>query len=568
MTRTGARATKAAQADVIEGAGAIIFLSYTRADEPLVRALREDFERLGWQVWMDREIHGGEQWWREIIRAIQEADVFVFALSQDSWSSQPCREELDYAQKLGVPVLPVQVGSVQSVRIPIMETQGVDYRERSANAALALVAALTELTSRPVVRTEPPPEPPRVPFEYLYRIAEILGPTPIPPDRQEDVIVQLRRKLREERDAVARADIVKLLREFRRRRELTVGNSEEIDQLLEGAEAAGGAAQEDGATRLPPTDHWRQSLAAEAERARKAAEKPDRTASPRPTPRKPPRSQPPPAPKVGKREPAHDWHRPATPPTQAPPTQAPPNPAPRTQGTPSPAPGSPTPVPPNPAPSTQTPPTPEPSTPAPPTPEPPTPAHHTPAPPTPEPPTPAHRTPAPPTPAHHTAESPTPAPAAESDSSSTPPAWLGAIIDRGTGESTPTTPPPPSSPTTSGWWKAAETPPVRTPAEEPTTEASTTEGSTAEAPPNDGRLAFAGGVLGAMGVPLGFAALLGRDRTGTQVGLTVLLIASVLGLSVALVSLSRGEQRSQVAVAVSAVGLLGVVLFVLTTGHF
>lgn len=406
---------------------------------------------------MDREIHGGEQWWREIIRTIQEADVFVFALSQDSWTSQPCREELDYAQRLGLPVLPVQVGSVESVRIPIMETQGVDYRERTANAALGLVAALTELTSRPVVRADPPPEPPKVPFEYLYRIAEILGPTPIAPDRQEAVIVQLRRKLKEERDVVARADIVKLLREFRRRKELTVGNSEEIDQLLD---AAGETEQEDGATRLPPTDHWRRNLVAQG--ASTEAPRPDgptravETPRPgttteavppsRPTPRKPPRTPPPPAPTIEvTREPAYDWGR----------------------------------------------------------------AQHTKAP-------------------------------AETASSPAPPPWT---------TTEPETPPVSTPrPPTAGWWNAR-----KVKAEEPD-----------PPPPTDSGLAFAGGVLGGLGIPFGILALTEHNRTATQVALSLLLIASVLGLSLGLVAVNRGERRSQVAAAIAAAGLLGAVLFALS----
>ncbi|MEU4745801.1 toll/interleukin-1 receptor domain-containing protein [Actinosynnema sp. NPDC023658] len=69
-----------------EGVTMTIFVSYTRADESLVRALRDDVGRMGHQVWLDHEIHGGELWWREIIRA---ARVFVAAGAATSTSTRP-----------------------------------------------------------------------------------------------------------------------------------------------------------------------------------------------------------------------------------------------------------------------------------------------------------------------------------------------------------------------------------------------------------------------------------------------------------------------------------------------
>lgn len=236
-----------------------IFVSYTRADEPLVRALRDDLDRMGHQVWLDHEIHGGELWWREIIRTIQAARVFVFALSQASWKSVPCHAEFDYAQQLDLPVLPVQVGPLDNLRIPIMERQLVDYRERDADAVVSLAGALTELTARPRVLPNPLPTPPKVPFEYLYRIAELLGPQPIAPERQEIIIGQLRRHLKTERDEIARADIVKLLREFRERGEITNLNSREIDEILANVEPVEGEGLPDGVTWLSAADHWRRN---------------------------------------------------------------------------------------------------------------------------------------------------------------------------------------------------------------------------------------------------------------------------------------------------------------------
>ncbi|WP_156093682.1 TIR domain-containing protein [Lentzea aerocolonigenes] len=304
----------------------MIFVSYTRKDESTVQALREDLERLHWPVWMDHEIHGGEQWWREIIETIQQTRVFLFALSDASWRSRPCQEELDYAKRLGIPILPVQVGPMLHTRIPLMETHAIDYRERTPEAVLSLVAALADLGRRQVRLPEPLPEPPKVPFEYLYRMAERLGPKPIPADDQEMLIVQFRSKLKNEDDSVARADIVKLLKELRGRRELTVGNAEEIDSLLETAESKV-AEPDDGATRLPPTDHWRKG------RVETAPPKPKPEPEPE-TPVPPPADLPPrvrkPDPPISPPEPVHRWPAPETPqPVRAEPVPEEPAPAPK-----------------------------------------------------------------------------------------------------------------------------------------------------------------------------------------------------------------------------------------------
>jgi hypothetical protein len=99
---------------------------------------------------------------------------------------------------------------------------------------VTLVKALAELTANPPPRLYPPPEPPPIPFEYLYRIASAMGTDKIPPDQQDELINVLRLKLRDETDEVARADIVKLLSELGNRPELTVANSQEIDAILRG----------------------------------------------------------------------------------------------------------------------------------------------------------------------------------------------------------------------------------------------------------------------------------------------------------------------------------------------
>ena len=108
-----------------------VFISYSSDDDVAVRSLADDLARARQQVWLDHELGGGDAWWPEILSQIRESAVFVFALSDSSLRSKPCRAELDYAEALGLPILPVQIGQVSTYRThPIFARQLVDYRDR------------------------------------------------------------------------------------------------------------------------------------------------------------------------------------------------------------------------------------------------------------------------------------------------------------------------------------------------------------------------------------------------------------------------------------------------------
>lgn len=139
-----------------------IFISYARRDEAAVQALHLDIERSRREVWFDGELEGGQSWWDTILASIRACELFVFALSPDSIASRPCHAELDYAVALGRPILPVMVREVNITLAPavIGLTHIVDYRERTAEAAIALLMAITQM---PVAGPLPDPLPPAPP---------------------------------------------------------------------------------------------------------------------------------------------------------------------------------------------------------------------------------------------------------------------------------------------------------------------------------------------------------------------------------------------------------------------
>ena len=93
-----------------------VFVSYSSHDDVAVRSLVADLERARQQVWLDQDLGGGDAWWAVILEQIRACTVFMFALSNNSLYSTPCRAELDYAKSLRLPILPVQIGEVGSYR--------------------------------------------------------------------------------------------------------------------------------------------------------------------------------------------------------------------------------------------------------------------------------------------------------------------------------------------------------------------------------------------------------------------------------------------------------------------
>ena len=68
-----------------------IFISYNNENREIVKTLADDIATLGHQVWLDRELTGGQAWWDQILAEIRQCHVFVFALSPEALDSHPCK---------------------------------------------------------------------------------------------------------------------------------------------------------------------------------------------------------------------------------------------------------------------------------------------------------------------------------------------------------------------------------------------------------------------------------------------------------------------------------------------
>jgi WD40 repeat protein len=154
-----------------------IFISYARVNRNKVDELQEILNRSGNDAWYDKEIYGGDDWWKSIITSIKSCDVFLFALSPESTQSEACRAELSFALKLNKPVLPVMLNKAELPIGTLQETHYVDARNlRNTETILDLTRALMRLNQRIADGEFSPPMP--YPDDPEF---------PFPPDPFEDI---------------------------------------------------------------------------------------------------------------------------------------------------------------------------------------------------------------------------------------------------------------------------------------------------------------------------------------------------------------------------------------------
>ncbi|MBB6392254.1 TIR domain-containing protein [Microbacterium thalassium] len=229
-----------------------LFISYSSVDITAVGALERNLESFGKNVWRDDEILGGEVWWAAILEQIRECEVFIFALSPNSLESDPCQYEYDYARALGVPVLPVEIGDVPTAERrnhAIYREQLIDYRNPTAETAIQLVRAISELEGTRPPLPEPLPEAPPIPYEYLLRLGAVIrAKEPIPYGEQRDLIRQFREALDREKNPSVRESAFSLLRALGDRPETSRSVTAEIEELI----AKAGLAESASATSATP----------------------------------------------------------------------------------------------------------------------------------------------------------------------------------------------------------------------------------------------------------------------------------------------------------------------------
>lgn len=96
-----------------------VFVSYSRKDIEFAKRLTTELQKSELDFWIDWEgIPPTVDWWREIEKGIEEADVFLFLISSDSSASKVCGKEIDCAVKNAKRIIPLVVRDIKGDEAP------------------------------------------------------------------------------------------------------------------------------------------------------------------------------------------------------------------------------------------------------------------------------------------------------------------------------------------------------------------------------------------------------------------------------------------------------------------
>jgi hypothetical protein len=210
-----------------------VFVSYSRHNLDPVTQLIHDLNSAGVPTWYDQTLTGGQRWWDNILTNIRECEIFIFALSPESWESEACRSELGYVVQLGKTILPVLVADGINLNLlphPLSEIQVTDCRSGDKNSCFALVKSIYAAPpAQPL--PNPLPAPPAVPVSYLSNLNDrIESPAPLSSQEQITLLFELEEKLREGRSPTEVRD---LLLRLKKRDDLLAKIATQIDAALQ-----------------------------------------------------------------------------------------------------------------------------------------------------------------------------------------------------------------------------------------------------------------------------------------------------------------------------------------------
>ena len=218
----------------------MVFVSYSRCNQEVVKQLVADLKAAGVDTWYDQSLTGGQRWWDSILAKIRDCDIFMFALSPESWASEACKSELAYAALLGKPILPVLVSDGINLNLltqPLNQIQVTDYHLRDKGATLALFKAINTSPEAPPLPDPLPAQPP-VPLSYVVTLQErIDSPNPLSPQDQNLLFMDLE-------DAVEEGGSPRELRDLilnlKKRDDLLARVCAKLDVLLQKLEGGSG----------------------------------------------------------------------------------------------------------------------------------------------------------------------------------------------------------------------------------------------------------------------------------------------------------------------------------------
>lgn len=167
-----------------------IFISYSRRDLDIVRVVYERLVAEGFNVWIDMKgLLSGDQFKREITKAIINARVLVFFSSEQSNRSIWTASEIGVAREFKIPILPVRIDNTpysEEILLDLVNLNYTDYTVESQRPGkLDEFIASLKRNYPPQAQAETPAPTPAptaapTPVQKLAETPVITEPTPSP----------------------------------------------------------------------------------------------------------------------------------------------------------------------------------------------------------------------------------------------------------------------------------------------------------------------------------------------------------------------------------------------------
>jgi hypothetical protein len=155
-----------------------VFVSYVRSDKKFVDRLVDDLRQHGIEVWQDVEqLAPGENWEREIRRALLEAGALLYVASRHSTGSGWVGYELDAMRGREIPIVPLILDDAGASHLPLhlRDYQWVDFRSSYEEAVSRLTRGLERFQRSTPVEPEATKSKGYVFISYAEEDGEFVG---------------------------------------------------------------------------------------------------------------------------------------------------------------------------------------------------------------------------------------------------------------------------------------------------------------------------------------------------------------------------------------------------------
>ena len=207
-----------------------ILLSYARQDEARVTELHDELTAGDHEVWFDKELRGGQEWWDVILNEIERCDLFVFVVSPHSVRSRACALEVAYAGAVNRPMMPLMVADTEITEAPtaIQKLQVRDFVDPSTSDWIRLLTDVGA-TPRPTPLLDTMPDRPKAPMADLSHAQEVVAQQRISGPEQQRLLAEMKERAPNPDE---RAAVVAVLDRLREHTDVAHNVAVEIDGLL------------------------------------------------------------------------------------------------------------------------------------------------------------------------------------------------------------------------------------------------------------------------------------------------------------------------------------------------